>query len=151
MHWRQRPSLAWPCRDRHTALGQTRLAPAVAVLLVALAALSGCSSPIGSSTTSLSGHVLVVGSTALQPLVTQAAQLYQQQQPGVSVQVQGGGSLLGLQAVTSHQADIGDSDVYADPAQYPDPTSPITWSASYPSRWSSTPTLSSLLSRKSRS
>jgi phosphate transport system substrate-binding protein len=121
MHWRQRPSLAWPRRDRHTALGQTRLAPAVAVLLVALAALSGCSSPIGSSTTSLSGHVLVVGSTALQPLVTQAAQLYRQQQPGVSVQVQGGGSLLGLQAVTSHQADIGDSDVYADPAQYPDP------------------------------
>ena len=35
--------------------------------------------------------------------------------------VEGGGSITGLKAVTNHQADIGDSDIYADPALYPDP------------------------------
>ncbi len=29
--------------------------------------------------------------------------------------------MTGLQAVTNHQADIGDSDIYADPVTYPDP------------------------------
>jgi phosphate transport system substrate-binding protein len=37
--------------------------------------------------------------------------------------VNGGGSVSGLQAVTHQQgqSDIGDSDIYADPAIYPDP------------------------------
>ncbi len=64
---------------------------------------------------------MVVGSTALQPLATAAASLFQKQHPQVQIEVQGGGSLSGLKAVTSQQADIGDSDVYADPAIYSDP------------------------------
>jgi phosphate transport system substrate-binding protein len=71
--------------------------------------------------TSLSGTVTLAGSTALQPLATQAAQLFVAQYPHIHVTVKGGGSLAGLGAVTTHQADIGDSDVYADPALYPDP------------------------------
>ncbi len=42
--------------------------------------------------------------------------------PETHITVNGGGSLFGLQAVTSGKADIGDSDVYADPGAYPDPT-----------------------------
>ncbi|HKF37921.1 MAG TPA: phosphate ABC transporter substrate-binding protein [Ktedonobacteraceae bacterium] len=68
-----------------------------------------------------SGHVHIVGSTALLPLVTQAADLFRQHYPGVKMDVAGGGSITGLKAVTNHQADIGDSDIYADPALYPDP------------------------------
>src|SRR5262249_46083311 len=72
-------------------------------------------------TTALSGKLVLTGSTALQPLATQAAKLFAQRYPRVSVTVNGGGSLAGLSAVTSRQADIGNSDVYADPAVYPDP------------------------------
>jgi phosphate transport system substrate-binding protein len=57
----------------------------------------------------------------LQPLVAAAAPLFQQLHPQVHVDVQGGGSLAGLQAVVSAKVNIGDSDVYADPAVYPDP------------------------------
>lgn len=63
----------------------------------------------------------MVGSTALQPLVATAAALFHQQHAQVHVEVRGGGSKFGLRAVTSAQAEIGDSDIYADPAEFPDP------------------------------
>ena len=80
----------------------------------------GCTGPVATQQT-LSGHLLVVGSTALQPLVTRAAELFQQQYPSAKIVVKGGGSVSGLQSVTSNKSDIGDSDIYADPAIYPDP------------------------------
>jgi len=83
--------------------------------------LADCAGPIGGTATDLNGHILVAGSTALQPLATKAAALFQQQHAHVRIEVKGGGSVVGLQAVTNHQADIGDSDIYADPATYPDP------------------------------
>jgi len=88
---------------------------AAAVLLVGCAAGSG-GGPV------VTGQASDVGSTALQPLATAAAQLFNKRHPGADVQVSGGGSLAGLNAVTTKQADIGNSDVYADPATYPDPT-----------------------------
>src|SRR5215831_794816 len=88
--------------------------------LLVLALLTGCASSAGSSS-GLSGRILVDGSTALQPLATAAASLFQRQHPQAHVEVDGGGSLFGLQSLINHQAEIGDSDVYADPAVYPDP------------------------------
>ncbi len=69
-----------------------------------------------------SGHLLIVGSTAMQPLVTAAAALFEKANPRVQVEVRGGGSLSGLSALVNQEADIADSDVYADPAIYPDPS-----------------------------
>src|ERR1019366_5273234 len=83
------------------------------VLLAIL--LAGC---VGTpdSQQALAGHLLVVGSTALQPLVTRAAALFEKEHPYVNIVVKGGGSVSGLQAVTGNTSDIGDSDIYADPA-----------------------------------
>ncbi len=92
----------------------------LAFLLSCMALLSACAGGVG-ATSEVSGHGLVVGSTALQPLATAAANLFNQQHARARIDVQGGGSIAGLQAVNSGRADIGDSDVYADPAQYPDP------------------------------
>ena len=82
--------------------------------------LAACSGPI-SVQSELSGHLLVVGSTALQPLADQAGTLFDKLHPKVRIDVKGGGSLTGLASVTSNQANIGNSDLYADPAMYPDP------------------------------
>jgi phosphate transport system substrate-binding protein len=93
-----------------------------APILLSLAAMlfTSCSAAPAASS-DLSGHVLIVGSTALQPLATQAAALFAKAHPNVQMEVRGGGSVVGLTSVNSHQADIGDSDIYADPALYPDP------------------------------
>lgn len=99
----------------------------VALLLVSCGAVdnstgSNGSSPPGNNSTDFSGqHVRIVGSSALEPLAAKAADLFRQQHPEVKIDVQAGGSLTGLNTVTSHQSDIGTSDIYADPTVYPDP------------------------------
>lgn len=82
---------------------------------------AACATPFNETPSSLSGHIKVDGSTALQPLTTKAAGLFMQLYPQVRIDVGGGGSLTGLDDVTSGKVSIGDSDVYADPATYPDP------------------------------
>src|SRR5690348_9570593 len=84
--------------------------------------LTSCTGTVGNSA-ELEGHLTVAGSTALQPLASAAADLFGKQHPRVRVEVSGGGSISGLRAVTGQQghADIGTSDIYADPAIYPDP------------------------------
>ncbi|RRJ64728.1 phosphate ABC transporter substrate-binding protein [Paenibacillus oralis] len=66
------------------------------------------------ATSDLSGSILAVGSSALQPLVDQVSKKFMEQNPNVSIQVQGGGSGTGLTQVSGGQADIGNSDVFAE-------------------------------------
>lgn len=59
------------------------------------------------------GSITVAGSTALLPLVKQAAQEYQQRHPGVKISVSGGGSRVGITQAANKGADIGNSDIDA--------------------------------------
>ncbi len=109
-------------------LGGSTLATLLVLVLLLVScgaadsASGGNGSSSGNQSTSFTGqHVHIVGSSALQPLAAKAADLFHQQHPEVKIDVQGGGSGVGLSAVSNHQADIGDSDIYADPTQYPDP------------------------------
>ena len=114
--------------ERHE-LGNSTLATMLFVILlvVSCGALDNStggstSSPPTNSGTDFTGQrVHIIGSSALQPLAAKAADLFHQRHPEVKIDVQGGGSITGLNAVTSRQSDIGDSDIYADPTLYPDP------------------------------
>lgn len=102
-------------RSPHSRITLAMLLMTLAILL--LNSCTGSESP----SSELRGHITVSGSTALLPLSQKAATLYQKQHPGVKIDVKGGGSVTGLKEVTSHKVDIGNSDIYADPAVYPDP------------------------------
>ncbi len=108
--------------ERHELGTSTLVTMLVIVLLLgSCGALDNTSGSSGNSTNFAGQRVQVVGSSALLPLATKAAALFQQQYPGVKMDVQGGGSSVGLKAVNDNKANIGDSDIYADPTLYPNP------------------------------
>jgi len=98
-----------------------RLRLGILILVVLLLALSGCSL-FTTNAAPLSGKIHISGSTALLPLAQRAAQDFTRAHPKVTFDVEGGGSFTGLDQMFSGKVDIGDSDVYADPTRYPDPS-----------------------------
>lgn len=99
---------------------------AVAALLAAPLAACSQSSQSTSETSSSAGSaapaaggagvpgtITIAGSTALLPLVKQAAADFQAKNPNVKISVSGGGSRVGITQAAQKGADIGDSDIPA--------------------------------------
>lgn len=98
-------------------------APAAWFLGLALAgaSLAACSSSsttttgtgAGAGAARTAGSIAAAGSTALLPLVKDAAGAYQDQHKNVQISVSGGGSATGINQVVAKAVDIGDSDILA--------------------------------------
>ena len=101
-------------------------------LLVAFGALTAlvtaCGSSSGGTNTAsstpghlncVSGTLQVTGSTAMQYLVQDVADAYQSQCPNAKITVNGNSTTAGLGDVTNGSSGIGDSDIFADPKQFP--------------------------------
>ena len=80
---------------------------ALAALLVG-GSLAAASAPAFADTS-----ITVAGSTALLPLVKDAAGVYQTQHSDVKISVSGGGSGTGINQAAAKAVDIGDSDILA--------------------------------------
>ena len=77
-------------------------------------------------------HILIEGSNALQPFISAIVPIFERQYmqltakvkgggnniESASIQVQGGGSVAGLEAMEQQKTDITMTDIYADPATY---------------------------------
>lgn len=98
------------------------------VAVISMGALSACgtkpadqpntntpAAQTGEKKTELSGTVTASGSSALLPLVKQAAQEFMEKNPKVTVNVTAGGSGTGLKNVADGTSDIGNSDIEAGP------------------------------------
>ena len=92
----------------------------VVSLSLVMAILAGCgSTPVveekkPAAEAKLTGSILALGSSALQPLAAEAANQFKVKNPDADVQVQGGGSGNGLVAVADGTAQIGNSDIFAE-------------------------------------
>ena len=84
----------------------------IAAALLVVGLMAGCGS--SSSTAKVSGTITAAGSSALKPLVDDAAKSFNEKNPDVSITVDAGGSGEGLKQVSEGTVTIGNSDVAAD-------------------------------------
>jgi phosphate transport system substrate-binding protein len=90
-----------------------------AMVLGVSAAMVGCSSTSSDtadsedSSSTVSGTITAAGSSALKPLVDEAADAFSEANPDVSITVDAGGSGEGLKQVSEGTVTIGNSDVEA--------------------------------------
>ena len=92
----------------------------LAAAIMAMGMLAGCGSKGsdngnngGDANTELSGSITAAGSSALKPLVDDAATSFSEENPDVAITVDAGGSGEGLKQVAEGTVDIGNSDVEA--------------------------------------
>lgn len=78
---------------------------ALAVALAGCARLGGTHVP--TERRQVSGSISIAGSTSVQPLVEKLAEVYMAANRGVRIDVQGGGSSVGVKSVAQAMADIG--------------------------------------------
>lgn len=92
---------------------EKKIASAILTAL-ALAGCAGGGKPQSASQThGATASITIAGSTALLPLVKQAAMEYQATHPNITIVVSGGGSMTGIAQAAQKAVDIGDSDVPA--------------------------------------
>lgn len=101
-----------------------RLFKVISVLMsmgIITAMLAGCAQQDDTTTAgtsqsnaNLSGSLLALGSSALQPLAAEAAKQFKVKNPDADVQVQAGGSGKGLSSVSDGSVQIGNSDIFAE-------------------------------------
>lgn len=81
------------------------------VTVLALGALAGCGKPGDSadsgSGNAITGTVVTAGSTSVQPLSEELAAVFMDENPGITIEVQGGGSGQGIKAIQEKIADFG--------------------------------------------
>lgn len=87
------------------------VAASLLVLAVAILLPGGLGgAPVGrAQADSLSGTLVIAGSTSVQPLAEELAEEFMAKYPRLRIQVQGGGSSAGIAAARSSAADIGTS------------------------------------------
>lgn len=83
------------------------------ILVLSLVLLVGCGGgqePVadnGQEEETLSGTIIIAGSTSVQPLSEELAAAFMAQYPDVTIEVQGGGSSVGVKSAADDIADIG--------------------------------------------
>lgn len=89
-------------------LGKKMMVIAVFSLLALALATPGCGGS-GEGEAGLKGSLSLSGSTTVLPLAQEAAEMFMDENPGVTVNVQGGGSSVGISNVAEGVVDIGNA------------------------------------------